>query len=400
MGRPGRKRRLVFLEDEYWKLMAAGVGTVEACRRPGIGRTTGYYWRSQRGGLTRTVRAEDSRSGRYLSLLERERIAILCAQGCTMREVARRLGRAASTISRELRRNMRAADDEIYDAGLAHARAREHARRMRRSIFARDEALRAIVQAELQLQGSPEQIAAWLRAEYPIQPQWHVCHETIYQGLYFGGTRGLTRDLARNLRTGRGLRMRRRRARSRRPRFSAYSRMIDERPAVVLARERIGDFEGDLILGRHGLSAIGTLVDRATRYVRLVHVPEHRRGEDFAAALAGALSDLPPNARRTLTWDQASRWLATTCSPACSTKACTSPTQAAHGNAAPTRTPTGCCDSTSPNAPTFAATPSRTSAGSKTFSTTVPGRPSAGPHPPPHSGHSCQNDQANVATTG
>jgi transposase, IS30 family len=149
------------------------------------------------------------------------------------------------------------------------------------------------VQAKLQLQWSPEQIAAWLRAEYPIQPQWHVCDETIYQGLYFGGSRGLTRDLARNLRTGRGLRMRRRSARSRRPRFSAHSRMIDERLAVVLARQRIGDFEGDLILGRHGLSAIGTLVDRATRYVRLVHVPEQRRGEDFAAALAAAVGDPP-----------------------------------------------------------------------------------------------------------
>jgi transposase, IS30 family len=98
--------------------------------------------------------------------------------------------------------------------------------------------------------------------------------------------------------------MRRRRARSRRPRFSAYARTIDERPAVALARERIGDFEGDLILGRHGLSAIGTLVDRATGYGRLVRVPEQRRGEDFAAALAVAVADLPSVARRTLTWDQ------------------------------------------------------------------------------------------------
>ena len=112
MGRPGRKRRLV-LEDEYWKLMAAGVGTGEACRRLGLSNH-GYYWRSQRGGLARTVRAEDSRSGRYLSMLERERIAVLRVQGCSMREVARRLGRAASTVSRELRRNMREADDGVY----------------------------------------------------------------------------------------------------------------------------------------------------------------------------------------------------------------------------------------------------------------------------------------------
>lgn len=80
--------------------------------------------------------------------------------------------------------------------------------------------------------------------------------------------------------------------------------MIDERPAVALARQRIGDFEGDLILGRHGLSAIGTLVDRATRYVRLVYVPEQRHGEHFAAALSAAVGDLPRIARRTLTWDQ------------------------------------------------------------------------------------------------
>ena len=303
MGRPGRKRRLA-LEDEYWKLMTAGVGTVEACRRLGIGRTTGYYWRSQRGGLPPTVLREDLRSSRFLSLLERERIAVLREQGCGVREIGRRLGRAPSTISREPRRNVRDGDSGVYDAGLAHARAREHARRVRRTVFARDEQLRTMVQAKLLVQWSPEQIAGWLRTEYPDQLHWHVCHETIYQGLYFGGSRGLTRDLARNLRTGRGLRMRRRSARSRRPRFSAYSRMIDERPVAASARQRIGDFEGDLLLGRQGQSAIVTLVDRTTRYVRLVRVPERRSGEDFAAALTAAVADLPPVARRTLTWDQ------------------------------------------------------------------------------------------------
>lgn len=110
MGRPGRKRRLVF-EDEYWKLMAAGVGTVEACRRLGIGRTTGYHWRSQRGGLARTVRAEDSRSGRFLSLLERERIASCGRKGAPCGRWHAGWGGPASTISRELQRNMRAADE-------------------------------------------------------------------------------------------------------------------------------------------------------------------------------------------------------------------------------------------------------------------------------------------------
>jgi len=169
--------------------------------------------------------------------------------------------------------------------------------------------------------------------------------------------------------------------------------MIDERPAVVLTPQRIGDFEGDLIL-----SAI-TLVDRATRYVRLVHVPEQRRGEDFAAALAGAMADLPPIARRTLTWDQGVEMARHDLLAGLFDEGVYFAHPAAPGNAAPTRTRTGCCDSISPSAPTFAATPSRTSAGSKTSSTTGPERLSRGPHPQPHSVHSCQNDQANVATT-
>lgn len=152
---------------------------------------------------------------------------------------------------------MRDGDDGVYHADLAHGPAREHARRQRRGIFARDEQLRLIVQNKLHVQWSPEQIAAWLTVQYPTRPGWHICHETIYQGLYFGGSRGLSR----------------------------------------LARARIGDFEGDLIVGHHGRSAIGTLVDRATRYLRLVHVPEQCRSDEFAAVLTAALSDLPHIAR-------------------------------------------------------------------------------------------------------
>jgi IS30 family transposase len=228
MGRPGRKRRLG-LEDEYWKLIDAGVGTVEACRRLGIGRTTGYYWRAQRGGLRRSVLPEDTRSSRYLSLLERERIAVLCAEGVGVREIARRLRRAPSTISRELRRNLRAGDRGRYDAGLAHARAREQARRRREPIFTRDLELKSLVQERLELQWSPEQIAAWLRSTFPQQPKWHVCHETIYQGLYYGGQHGLSRQLTKNLRTGRALRRRRRSAR--RSGAEVHRRLGRDRPA-------------------------------------------------------------------------------------------------------------------------------------------------------------------------
>src|SRR5262249_31980703 len=152
--------------------------------------------------------------------------------------------------------------DRGYDGDLAHARARERARRPRRGRLRTDAELRAQVQAKLELEWSPEQIAAWLHAAYPGRPGWHVCHETIYQALYHGGKGGLSRQLTRRLRTGRPLRKRRRRAHERRARFIAPALLIDRRPPIVEQRRRIGDWEGDLIVGRNNQSAIATVVDR------------------------------------------------------------------------------------------------------------------------------------------
>lgn len=148
MGRRGRKRQLG-VEDEYWSLILDGVGTVEACRRVGITRKTGYRWRAERGGLPPLRLREDARTSRYLSRLERERIAVLRGQGMSVRQIARRLARAPSTISREVRRNMRPHDGDVYDAVLAHARARAAARRVRGGRIAGDPALRELVQAKL-----------------------------------------------------------------------------------------------------------------------------------------------------------------------------------------------------------------------------------------------------------
>jgi len=181
----------LLVEAEYWRLLQSGVGTVEACRCAGITRKTGYRWRFESGGLPPDRLAEDVRSTRYLSLLERQRIATLRERGHGVREIARRLGRSASTVSRELRRNLLIHDRNTYDGDLAHARARERARRVRRCRLAQDVALRDAVQTKLELEWSPEQIAAWLRETYPGQPSWHVCHETIYQALYHGGKAGL-----------------------------------------------------------------------------------------------------------------------------------------------------------------------------------------------------------------
>src|SRR3954447_1151815 len=134
VGRRGRKRQLD-LESEYWKLLQSGVGTVAACKLLGIGRKTGYRWRAENGGLPPGRLAESARSNRYLSLLERQRIATLRERGLGVREIARRLGRSPSTISRELRRHLRPHDRGIYDGDLAHARARERSRRPRRPLL-------------------------------------------------------------------------------------------------------------------------------------------------------------------------------------------------------------------------------------------------------------------------
>ena len=156
-GRRGRKRQLE-IEDEYWGLLFAGVGTVEACRRVGIGRKTGYRWRSERGGSPPARIVEAVPAVCYLSQFERQRIATLRAQGIGVREIARRLERAPSTISRELQRNIASHDGGIYDSDLAHARARERASRPRVARLAADLELRTLVQGKLELEWSPEQI--------------------------------------------------------------------------------------------------------------------------------------------------------------------------------------------------------------------------------------------------
>jgi IS30 family transposase len=155
----------------------------------------------------------------------------------------------------------------------------------------------------------PGTVAGWLRREHADRPHWHVCHERIYQALYHGGKSGLDRRLTKRLRTGRPLRKRRRRPTERRPRFLRPGTLIDHRPAVAELRQRIGDWEGDLILGRRNASAIATLVDRTSRYVKLVAMPTQRTAA-VGDALAAAVSLLPPAARCTLTWDQGSEMAA------------------------------------------------------------------------------------------
>ena len=305
MGRRGRKRQLE-VEGRYWQLLQSGVGTVAACRAVGITRKTGYRWRAEVGGLAPVRLAEAVRSNRYLSLLERQRIAALHQQGVSIREIGRRLERSASTVSRELRRNTAAYDRGKYDAPLAHARARARGARPGRSRLATDVALRLVVQDKLELEWSPEQIAAHLRVTYPDLGSWHLCHETIYQALYRGARGGLSRRFTKRLRTGRPLRKRRRRSDERRSRFVVPHQRIAQRPAIVTERARVGDWEGDLVVGPMSRSAVATLVDRRSGFLRLVHLPDGHRAEHLVTAPSTALRTVPASKLLTLTWDQGS----------------------------------------------------------------------------------------------
>ncbi len=157
---------------------------------------------------------------------------------------------------------------------------------------------------KLGLEWSPEQIAAHLRSGYPERRSWHVRAETIYQALYLPARGALTRDLSRKLRTGRPMRKRRRRPNERRVRFAIPGVSIDARPAEIQIRDVPGHWEGDLIVGRHNQSAIGTLVERCSRYTRLIHLPASHDADELHDAITPVLLSLPKQLRVTLTWDQ------------------------------------------------------------------------------------------------
>lgn len=301
MARRGRKRNLE-KERLYWDLLASGLGTVEACRQVGIGRRTGLRWRRENGGFRRDLGGVAPAQGRYLSLFERERIQTLTDQGAGVRDIARRLGRSPSTISRELQRAVSSTPGApAYDAGSAHQHAAQQARRQRRSKLASDVWLHDFVQAKLELEWSPEQISGYLslhHREHTVSP------ETIYQGLYLPHRGALRRDLATKLRTGRTLRQPRRRKDARATRYIDPGRLIDERPEDVEDRLIAGNWEGDLITGAYNATAIGTLVERTSGYIQLVHLPTDHTAANVCPAVAATMRLQPPQMRRSLTWDQ------------------------------------------------------------------------------------------------
>ena len=292
-----RPKRLVF-----WEAVRAGMSTAQAGRAAGVSRVTAWRWAGQAGGVISI--GPRPAGGRYLSIAEREDIAAGRAAGRSMTAIAADLDRPCSTVSRELRRNTGRSGQ--YRASLAQGRAGERARRPKPARLAVNTALREQVAARLAKRWSPAEIAATLRKDFPGQPEMHVCHETIYQALYVQGRGALRRELAVCLRTGRALRRPRRQAAARRHRAGKFPGMvmISERPAEAADRAVPGHWEGDLIIGKNSGSAIGTLVERTTRYCLLLHLPARHDAEAVRDAMVETISTLPAMLRRSMTWDQ------------------------------------------------------------------------------------------------
>ena len=348
-GRPAVNQRGT--KKAFWKYIAEGLQSEAAALACGVSQPLGPRWFREAGGMSPISLAPHS--GRYLSFAEREELALLRAQHLSVREIARRLGRSPSTISRELRRNAATRGGTLtYRATVAQWKAEWAAKRPKPAKLAENERLRAYVQARLAgvvtdtdgmpIPGpnvpwkgrrhgrradrrwgacwSPEQISQRLRIDYPNDETMRISHEAIYQALYVQGRGALRRELSACLRTGRALRVPRARTRQRGKSFITAEVMISQRPAEAADRAVPGHWEGDLILGLNS-SAIGTLVERTTRFTMLLHLPHmpgHLSGarvkngpalaghsaEAVRDAIAAKIVALPKQLRRSLTWDQ------------------------------------------------------------------------------------------------
>jgi transposase, IS30 family len=292
-------------QQQYVRLIAQGVNNAEACRIVGINRKTGNRWRYGRavrnsaGVLVHyapvKITEAKPRSPRYLSEQERIMIADLLCAKLSVRGIARRLGRSPSTVSREIRRN-RDPDGRYRPHHAEHA-ARVRAGKPRQRRIAVDVVLAELVARLLAKRWSPEQVAHELRERFVGQRERWLCVESIYQAIYDPAV-GVTRPARRRRRRRRLLGL------QRRGRLTAM-RMICERPCEVDDRLQTGHWEGDLIMGPGNRSAIGTLVERSTRFVVLLPFPAGIATADAVRrGIEAVLGCLPERLRRTLTWDQ------------------------------------------------------------------------------------------------
>ena len=352
MHSPGAPSLRRDVERQFWKQIATGITSEKAAEDVGVSTPVGTRWFRHRGGMPLFM--SHPTSGRYLSFAEREEIALRRAQDVGVREIARLIGRSPSTVSRELTRNATTRGGKLeYRASVAQWKSELVARRPKPAKLVMNPHLRQYVQDRLEgaiydAQGrevtgprqaafigrnkprrgdrkwvngwSPEQIANRLRADFPDDQSMRISHEAIYQALYIQGRGALKRELVSYLRMGRALRVPRARAQAKAWAHVSEELMISSRPAEVKDRAVPGHWEGDLIIGLNR-SAIGTLVERSSRFTMLVHLPREvgygliprtKNGPALAGygaitmanALKRTVTMLPTQLWQSLTWDR------------------------------------------------------------------------------------------------
>lgn len=352
MSSPGAPSLRREVERQFWKQIATGITSERAAEAVGVSQAVGSRWFRHRGGMPLFM--SQPVSGKYLSFAEREEIGLLRAQDVGVREIARRIGRSPSTVSRELARNAATRSGQLeYRASVAQWKAELVARRPKPAKLVIHQPLRQYVQDRLEgkihdadgreiagprqapfkgrnkphrgdrkwvIGWSPEQIANRLRIDYPDDQSMRISHEAIYQALYIQGRGALKRELVSCLRTGRALRVPRARAQAKAWAHVSEEVMISNRPAEVEDRAVPGHWEGDLIIGLNR-SAIGTLVERSSRFTMLVHLPREKgygltprtkNGPALAGygaitmanALQRTVATLPTQLWQSLTWDR------------------------------------------------------------------------------------------------
>jgi transposase, IS30 family len=301
----------------FFDAIAGGASFEQAVQVVGAARSACQKWWGQSSGMKLTMRPGgglgavpdgDRFVGDKLTALERDQIATGLAAGLSQAAIARRIGRSASTVSREVRRN--AGPDGTYYGSLAHVKAFRRARRPKAFKLDGRAGLVAAITGWLDQGWSPRLIALVLREQSPGDQTAWVSHETIYQSLYVQARGHLRADLHRALSTGRARRRSRTETRRGTSTF-AGALTISQRPAQAADRAVPGHWEGDLILGTGNASAIGTLVERSTRFTILLHLPNDHSAEEVAKAMITAMGDLPDHLRRSITWDRGSelaRW--------------------------------------------------------------------------------------------
>lgn len=297
----GRPELPLHFRVAFWEGLDAGLSVEVAARAAGVSRPTGYRWLREHRRVSTPVLAPIVARVGSLSLREREEIAFQLARGFGVRHIARVLGRSPSTVSREVARN---GVRGRYLPSVAQEQTRMRARRPRPSKLL-GLALREQVVQMLSDRSSPEQVAGRLKLEHPNDPEMQVSHETIYQALYVQGRGSLRSEVATALRSGRIARRPQQPDGPRPQRFKDAMVMISDRPAEIEDRAVPGHWEGDLILGSTASgSAIGTLVERTTGFVMLLHLSGDHTARTVADAMITAMNSLPEQLRRSTTWDQ------------------------------------------------------------------------------------------------